>query len=97
MRTIVAIAARLIRALRRIPWMARPTLKARKRGKPRTALSGRPSILAVIAADPVADDPPLLECHDAPAERGDDLGVVRRHEDGDAQLVDPEEELDDLP
>ncbi len=82
--------------LRRIPWSARPRLKARKRGKPRIALTW-PSVLAVVAADLVADDAPLLEGDDAPAERGHDLGVVGRHEDGDAELVDAQQELDDLP
>ena len=42
MRTIVAVAARLMSALRRIPCRARPTLKARKRGKPRIAPRARP-------------------------------------------------------
>ena len=39
----------------------------------------------------------LLEGYDPLAQRGDDLGVVGRHEDRHAELVDPEEELEDLP
>jgi hypothetical protein len=34
---------------------------------------------------------------DALAERGDDVGVVGGHHHGDAELVDPQEQLDDLP
>ena len=57
-----------------------------------------PSVLTVVgAAYLVADDPALLEGDDALAERRDDLGVVGRHQDGDAELVDPQQELEDLP
>ena len=51
----------------------------------------------VGATDLVADDPTLLEGHDALPEGGHDVGVVGRHQDRDAELVDPEQELDDLP
>ena len=49
------------------------------------------------ATDLVADHPPLLEGDDALAEGGHDVGVVGGHHDRDAELVDPEEQLDDLP
>ena len=55
------------------------------------------SVLAVVAADLVANDASVLEGHDATTQRGHDLGVVRGHEHGRAQLVDAEQELDDLP
>ena len=51
----------------------------------------------IRAPDLVADDAALLEGNDAPAERRHDLGVVGRHEHRDAELVDPEQELEDLP
>ena len=39
----------------------------------------------------------MVEVDDAPAECVDDLGVVRRHEQRRAELVDANEQLDDLP
>src|SRR5512140_2537227 len=89
-RVIVAVAARLIAALRQKPCQARWMLKPRKAN----IGLGRP---VVAAADLVPDDPALLEGHDALAEGGDDVGVVGRHEDRDAELVDAEEQLQGLP
>ena len=40
---------------------------------------------------------PVLERDHPLAQRGDDLGVVGGHEDRDAELVDPQQQLDDLP
>src|SRR5258708_2232869 len=45
----------------------------------------------------VADDGAVVEVDDAPAERVDDLGVVRRHDERRAELLHAREELDDLP
>src|SRR3954468_19925540 len=90
-RTIVAVAARLIRAFRQKPCQARRMLKTMKPIIPRSVCP------VVRAADLVADHPTLLERDDALAEGGDDVRVVGGHQDGDAELVDPEEELDDLP
>ena len=51
----------------------------------------------VAATDLVADHAALLEGDDALPERGDDVGVVGGHEHGHAELVDPQQELEDLP
>ena len=51
----------------------------------------------VAATDLVADDPALLEGDDALPERGHQVGVVGCHQHRDAELVDPEQELEDLP
>ena len=86
----MAVAARLMTALRQNPCQARRMLK-------RTNEISR-SVLAVVGAtDLVADDPALLEGDDALAQRGHDLGVVGRHQHRDAELVDPQQELQDLP
>src|SRR3954468_14435766 len=91
MSTIVSVAARLMSALRQKPCHAR-------RIENTTKGITRSSVLAVVAgAGLVADHPPVLEGHDALAQRGDDLGVVGRHQDRHAQLVDAQQELDDLP
>ena len=77
-RTIVAVAARLMTALRQKPCQARLMLK--------TTNEIIASVLAVVGtAHLVADDPALLERHDPAAQRGDDLGVVGRHEDRHAR------------
>src|SRR4051794_8577339 len=87
--TIVAVAARLISALRQKPCHARLRLK------PMNEIT---SVCPVVrATDLVADDPTLLERHDALPQRGDDVGVVGRHEHGHAKLVDPQKQLQDLP
>src|SRR4051794_11837992 len=77
-RTIVAVAARLMSALRQKPCQARLRLKATNEITLVQAVVG--------AADLVADDPALLEGDDALAEGGDDVGVMGRHEDRHAQL-----------
>src|SRR3954471_13274201 len=86
---IVAVAARLMAAFRQNPCQARDTLKNRK-----DSTSARP---VVAAADLVADDATLLEGHDPLPEGGDDVGVVRCHQHRDAQLVDPQQQLQDRP
>jgi len=79
MRTIVAVAARLIRAFRQKPSQARLRLKATN-----VIIDRAGSVHAVVdAADLVADDAALLEGHDPLAEGGHDVGVVGCHEDGD--------------
>ena len=89
--TIVAVAARLMTAFRQKPCQARLRLKYRN------GQHGR-SVLAVVrATDLVADDPTLLERDDALAQGRHDLGVVGRHQHRDAQLVDAQQELEDLP
>src|SRR5437762_12446228 len=60
---------------------------------PRTRVASR----GVLTLALVAHDHPVIEVDDAAAERVDDLGVVRRHEKRRTELVDPNEELDDLP
>ena len=97
-RVIVAVAARLIAALRQNPCQARDRLKPRNAIMPRPSLPCHPLSPAVVAAtDLVADDPALLERDDPLPKRGDDVGVVGRHEHGHAELVDPQQELEDLP
>ena len=89
-RTIVAVAARLITAFRQKPCHARRQAEEDERD--------HRSVLAVVGAtDLVADDAALLERDDALAERGHDLGVVGGHHDRHAELVDPQQELEDLP
>src|SRR4051794_38085364 len=75
---IVAVAARLIAALRQKPCQARRTLKARNEiiGLPRACSRG-----AVVPADLVANHAPILERDDALSERSHDVGIVGRHED----------------
>jgi len=67
------------------------TLNVTKRKKPST------SVLAVVAADLVADHAPFLERDDPAAKGVHDARVMRGHQDGDAKLVDSEQQLDDLP
>ena len=56
------------------------------------------SVLAVVrATDLVADDPALFERDDPLAQGGHDLGVVGGHQHRDAELVDAQQELEDLP
>ena len=77
-RTIVAVAAMLITALRQKPCQARFRLNATNEIKR--------LILAVVGrADLVADDPAVLEGDHPPAQRRDDLGVVGRHQDRHAR------------
>ena len=91
-RTIVAVAARLISG---VPPEALPgALEAEDDERQHRSAQSDP---VVDAADLVADDPALLERDDALAEGGDDVGVVGRHQHGHAELVDPQQELDDLP
>src|SRR5712692_6486991 len=45
----------------------------------------------------VADDRAVVEVDHPPAQRVDDLGVVRRHDERRAELLHAREELDDLP
>src|SRR2546425_3952155 len=72
------------------PGCARPPARPRR---PRTtpASRGVPA-LALIAYHGAA-----LEVHNAPAERVDDLGVVRRDDERRRELVHTDEQLDDLP
>src|ERR1035437_3564121 len=87
--TIVAMAARLIRPLRQNPCQARRRLKAMK---------ANTSVFSVICgADLVSDDAPVLECDYALAQSGHHFGVVGRHQNRHAHVVDPEQQLDDLP
>src|SRR2546423_978716 len=87
--TIVAVAARLIRALRQNPCQARLRLN------PTNEIT---SVHPVVGAtDLVADDPTLLERDDPLAQGRHDVGVVGRHEHGHAKLVDPQQQLQDLP
>src|SRR6266545_5537357 len=88
-RTIVAVAAMLMTAFRQKPVQARPIAKA---------TNEITSALAVVRArELVADDPAVVEGDDTPPQRRHDVGLVGRDENGHAELVDPQEELDDLP
>src|SRR4249920_2967701 len=80
--TIVTTAAMVITRLRHRPW------NARRSEKPTNRIISSPLVLAVVAADLVADDAAGFEGDDALAERCHDFGVVRCHEHGRAQVVD---------
>src|SRR5215207_7052935 len=86
---IVAVAARLIAALRQKPCQARATEKARKEN-----MSAGP---VVAATDLIADDAPLLEGDHPLPKRGDEVRVVGGHQHCHPELVDPKEQLEDLP
>ena len=51
----------------------------------------------VRGAHLVAHDAAVLQADNALADGRDDLGVVGGHQDGHAQFIDPQQELDDLP
>src|SRR5665811_1924225 len=87
--TIVAIAATLIRPLRQNPCRARRRLKAMKAN-----MSAFP---VICGADLVSDDSAVLERHDPLPQSGHHFGVVGRHQHRYAHLVDPQQQLDDLP
>src|SRR3954451_6198126 len=89
--TMVTTAAIVMTRLRHRPW------NARRSEKPTNRIIRIPSVLAVIAADLVAYDAPGFEGDHALAQRGHDLGVVRGHQHGRAQVVDSEQQLDDFP
>ena len=91
-RITVAVAARLIIALRQKPCQARTTLNPMKRAN---AIG---SVLPLVGGRRlVPHEVARLERQHAATHRVHDLLVVRGHQHGRAQLVDLDQELDDLP
>src|SRR6185369_3099567 len=78
---IVAVAARLMAALRQKPCQARRMLKAKNE-----SIDPASAGPVVAATDLVAHDPALFEGDHALAEGGDAVGVVGGHEHGHPQL-----------
>src|SRR5919106_4285330 len=92
MRMTVAVAARLIIALRQKPCQARTMVKPMKRAK---AIG---LVLALVGGFRlVTHKGAVFEC-EYPASHGvHDLLVVGGHQDGGTEAVDLDQELDDLP
>src|SRR5688500_56288 len=91
-RITVAVAARLIIALRQKPCQARTTLNPMKRAN---AIG---SVLPLVGGRRlVSHEVARLECQHPATHGVHDLLVVRGHQHGRAELVDLDEELNDLP